>query len=183
MFYWIPVDKPDSFPIGEYMRHGLILYLLFCSTLCGGCATIMRGTHEQFDLVTSPPDATVAIGGKTYQTPAHVDLTRKQTYPVMISKEGYRTLHFNLTPEWDGVSLVGNLIIPGGSAGLVCDRLDGADMAFYKLAKIKLQPATRPDEPPMLLTPFQGMLLDNVQYAQAVDFDRKDRSRFFRGEP
>jgi hypothetical protein len=165
------------------MRHGLVWNLLVCSMLCGGCATILRGTHEEMEFVTVPPDATVAIGGHTYQTPARVDLRRKDLYPVVISKPGYCTMHFNLNPEWDGVSLVLNLIVPGGSAGLVADRIDGADLTFYPLAKIKLRPATRPDEPLLLLTPFQGMLLDNVEYAQAVDFDRKDHSRFFRGEP
>jgi hypothetical protein len=156
---------------------------MLCCVLCGGCATILRGTHEEMEFVTVPKDATVAIGGQTYQTPAHVDLKRKNLYPVVISKPGYCTMDFNLNPEWDGVSLVLNLIVPGGSAGLVADRIDGADMAFYPLAKIKLRPATRPDQPPLLLTPFQGLLLDNVEYAEAVEFDRKDRSRFFRGEP
>jgi hypothetical protein len=163
-------------------RWALCLNILLCGTL-GGCATLLRGTHEKMDFATNPSGATLAIGGKTYQTPAVVDLKRKAVYPVIITMPGYRTIQFNLVSEWDGVSLVTNLIVPGGSAGMIYDRLNGSDMSFYKLTRINLEPATRPDDPPVVLRPFEGLLLDNVQYAQAVEFDRKDRSRFFRGEP
>jgi hypothetical protein len=164
------------------MRCGFLLILVLCGAL-GGCATILRGTHEKMDFNTTPSGATVAVGGGTYQTPVVVDLKRRQLYPVVITKPGYRTIHFDLKPEWDGVSLVTNLIVPGGSAGMIYDRLNGADMSFHKLTKIDMEPSTRPDEPPVLLTPFEGLLLNNVQYARAVDFERRDHTRFFRGEP
>jgi len=76
-------------------------------------------------------------------------------------------MHFNLNPEWDGVSLVLNLIVPG-AGGTGADRIDGADLTFYA-GQDQASAATRPDEPSFWLTPFQGMLLDNVQYAQAID--------------
>lgn len=164
------------------MKCGWLLILAVCGGLCG-CATILRGTHEKMEINTTPSEATVAIAGGTYQTPAVIDLKRKTLYPVIITKPGYRTIHFNLQPEWDGVSLVTNLIVPGGSAGMIYDRLNGADLSFHKLTKINMEPSTRPDEPPVLLTPFDGLLLTNVQYARAVQFERNDHSRFFRGEP
>jgi hypothetical protein len=164
------------------MPWALCLNILLCGAL-GGCATILRGTHEKMDFSTNPSGASVAIGGNTYQTPAVVDLKRKAVYPVIITMPGYRTIHFDLVSEWDGVSLVANLIVPGGSAGMIYDRLNGSDHSFHKLARINLEPSTRPDEPPVLLRPFEGLLMDNVQYAQAVEFERKDHARFFRGEP
>ncbi len=159
------------------------LAVLLSVPLCGGCATVLRGSRQQLSFVTDPPQAMVNLDGKNYIAPVKVDVRRKDVHHVIVSKSGYRTLKFTLDPEWDGVSLVGNLIMPGGSVGLVVDQADGADQSFFKLAKIKLTPSTRPDEPPLVLNDFKGHLMTDKQVQAAVAADRQDRAQFFRGEP
>jgi hypothetical protein len=149
----------------------------------GGCATIVRGTHQTVSVDTDPPGVKVLVDGRQYITPAEISLRRKVPHQAILEKDGYRTIVFNLSPEWDGVSLVGAIVIPGGTLGLVADRETGADMNFYTLAKIKMVPSTRPSEPPVVLTGYKGRLLTDDQYFQALAYDRSDRSQFFRGEP
>lgn len=147
------------------------------------CTTITRGTEEKMRFHTIPEGASVKIDGRDYVSPVDVHLRRRRPHDVTVAKEGYRTIEFVLQPEWDGVSLVGNMFIPGGSLGLVADRLNGSDMSFYKLATIKLVPATQPSQKPMVLKDYKGRLLTRREYAAAVMADREDRAQFFRGEP
>ena len=161
------------------IRWALCISLL----LCGGCATLMRGTHQSLKITTDPGGATVQVDGRSYTTPAEVDLPRRQAHQVVISKPGYRTVEFKLDPQWDGMSLVGNMMLPGGSIGFVTDTANGADKAFFDLARVELVPTTRPSEPPLELKDYKGQLLTDGQYAQAVEADLNDRAQFFRGEP
>ncbi len=100
----------------------------------------------------------------------------------MIQKPGYRTLEFAIEPQWDALSLIGNIIIPGGSVGLVTDELTGANKAFYELAEVQLTPVAQPDVP-LLLYDFKGHLLTARQVVMATEANREDRVQFFRGEP
>jgi len=134
-------------------------------------------------ITTHPLGAMVQVDGRSYTTPAEVDLARRQTHQVVVSKPGYRTIEFKLDPQWDGMSLVGNMILPGGSIGFVADTANGADKAFFELARIDLLPATRPAEPPLVLKNYKGQLLTDGQYTEAVEADGHDRAQFFRGEP
>jgi hypothetical protein len=158
--------------------------LAFLSVLaCTGCATLLRGTHQTLHIRTVPTAAAVSVDGHVYQTPVAVSLRRKETHRVVIEHIGYHTVAFSIEPQWDGVSLVGNLILPGGSFGLVADHVCGADMSFCELADIKLTPTTQPVEPPLVLIDYKGYLLNDMEVARAVDADRRDRAQFFRGEP
>jgi hypothetical protein len=148
-----------------------------------GCATILRGTHQTVRIRTEPSEATAIVDGISYTTPAKLSLSRKTAHLVLLEKEGYRSIKFNIDPIWDGVSLVGNIILPGGSAGYVFDAADGADKNFYHLGKIRMMPSTRPDEPPLALTDFKGELLTEGQVEAAEKADRLDRSQFWRGQP
>jgi PEGA domain len=165
------------------MRITTYLAMVLSVPFCGGCATLLRGSRQTLSFRTIPSGAQIDIDGKTYISPADVSLRRKEAHTVVITKEGYRTLKFALDSEMDGISLVGNIILPGGSVGLVVDVADGADKNFFKLAKIDLIPSTQPDEPAVVLNDFKGHLLTDEQVKQAVVFDRQDRTQFFRGEP
>jgi hypothetical protein len=123
------------------------------------------------------------VDGKWYTTPVKLSLARKTVHSVLVEKEGYRSIKFEIDPIWDGVSLVGNIIMPGGSIGLVYDAADGADHNFYHLAKIRMVPSTRPDETPLALADFKGELLTDGQVQAAEKANRLDRSQFWRGQP
>jgi hypothetical protein len=167
----------------KIMRTVIISTVMLSVLFCGGCATLLRGTEQTLTFQTVPSGAEVFVDGTMYTSPVDVKLRRKAVHRVTIAKEGYRTLRFLIDPQWDGVSLVGNIILPGGSVGLVIDNANGADQNFFKLAKIELVPSTQPDEPPLVLNDFKGHLLTDWQLRQAVAADRLDRAQFFRGEP
>lgn len=159
--------------------------VLFFVSLSGGCATVLRGSHQTMTFATNPTGADVVVDEMTYKSPVSLSLRRKFSHPVTISMKGYRTVKFVIDPQWDGISLVGNIIMPGGSVGLVADRISGADLSFYQLAKINLPPELPgpKTEPPLVLNDFKGHLLTDAQVQQAVVADRRDRSQFFRGQP
>jgi len=150
--------------------------------MCGACATLLRGSRQTLNFRTDPPDAQVSIDGRVYTSPVRLSLRRKVEHHVVVQKAGYRTVVFNIRPEWDGISLIGNIIMPGGSIGIVADKVSGADMFFYKLAPIDLSPTTHP-APPAVLYDYHGHLLTAEQIAKAEWLNRQDRSQFFRGEP
>jgi hypothetical protein len=165
------------------MRTILITLIMLSVPICSGCATLLRGSTQKLNFQTVPSGAQLIVDGKQYTTPAEVKLARKNAHHVVVSKDGYRTMKFTVDPMWDGISLVGNIIMPGGSVGLVIDDVNGADKTFFKLAKINLVPATQPDEPTLVLNDYKGHLLTDAQVKQAVRADRLDRAQFFRGEP
>ena len=165
------------------MRTITALTILLSVLFCGGCATLLRGSRQTLSFATYPPEAVVELDGVRHTAPFEINVRRKTVHHVVVSKDGYRTVQFDIDPQWDGVSLVGNIILPGGSVGLVIDSESGADQTFYKLAKIRLIPSTRPDEPPLVLNDFKGHLMTDEQVRAAKDADQTDRTQFFRGEP
>jgi hypothetical protein len=58
---------------------------------CSGCASIIRGPHEQIGLSSSPIGVTATVNGMTYTTPVMVELPRKKNHIVVFEKEGYET--------------------------------------------------------------------------------------------
>ena len=165
------------------MRKTMLAVMVLSVPFLGGCATLLRGTHQTIEIQTEPSKANVSVDGKSYTSPMKISLARKQVHTVLIDKSGYRSVKFAIDPIWDGVSLVGNIILPGGSVGFVYDAADGADKTFYKLATVRLTPTTQPSETPLVLNDFKGQLLTNEQVAAAERADRLDRSQFFRGQP
>jgi hypothetical protein len=146
-----------------------------------GCASIMRGKNQGMRFETDPPGATVAVtsdgqpSGKTYTTPAKVELRRSKEHRVLIAREGYQPVTFVLRPNWDGASLPG-FVLPGGSLSLGADRASGADLAFYPLPKIKLTPATGPSSAPVELHQYRTQLLNDQEYERAL----KEEERYER---
>jgi hypothetical protein len=165
------------------MRTNWLWTVLLSVPLCGGCNTVLRGAHETMTFETVPTPATVIVDGKPYTSPAEMSLMRRLSHKVLIERPGYRTVQFSIDPQWDGTSLIGAIIIPGGSIGLVADRVSGADMMFYKLAVIQLVPTTQPEAAPLVLNDFKGHLLTDREVAEAIEADKNDRSQFFRGQP
>jgi hypothetical protein len=165
------------------MRTNIPALTLLSVLLLGGCATLIRGPRQTLEFRTIPTGAQVKVDGRSYVTPVRVSLARKDTHDVVIKKWGYRTLNFTVDPQWDGISLVGNIIMPGGSAGIVVDRVVGSDRMFYALTTIRLIPSTQPDEPPIVLNDFKGHLLTDSEVASDIQAERRDRAQFFRGEP
>lgn len=145
-----------------------LLALLGVFLVSTGCATAIRGPKQKMKFETDPPGATVSIKGQQpFTTPGEIRLRRADQQEVTITKEGYRTILFDMVANWDGVSLT-SMALPGGTAWTATDRATGADLAFYKLSKIKLIPATQPNEPPLRLIQHRGQLYTEEEYRKVL---------------
>jgi hypothetical protein len=100
-------------------------------TALGGCATVTRGTTEKVQVLSDPPGAvvTTSIGKQCAATPCTLEIPRKSELTMTISKPGYATqtvaVKTKLTSK-GGVGMAANMLLPGGTVGLVADAVSGA---------------------------------------------------------
>ena len=134
----------------------------------GGCSTITRGPTQTVTFQADAADATIYLGREAMRAPARVELSRSQTYVVMVTAPGRRSVQFELEARFDGISL-GNLIYPGGSVGLLTDFITGSDKTFHPIPMIQLPriDAKTKGEPAMVfLHQHQGQLLTKQEEEQ-----------------
>jgi hypothetical protein len=149
-----------------------------------GCSTLSRGSHQTVTFKSDAPDATVYVGKKTLPLPATVELSRKETYTVLMTAPGRQAVQFEMKPKFDGISL-GNLIYPGGSIGLLTDFLTGSDKKFATVKEVPLPPANgeAAGEPTLvLLHHHEGQLLTR-QEIRALEAREEAASAGERVEP
>lgn len=95
----------------------------------GACATVTRGTNDNYRVESSPPDATVTTShGFTCRTPCTMELPRKSEFDIKLVLEGYKDFEMRIRNEMSvagGVGLAGNVII-GGVIGIGVDAMTGA---------------------------------------------------------
>jgi hypothetical protein len=141
-----------------------------------GCATL-RGSTQKLKFETEPTAANLTINGQRYTTPAVVELKRKESHRVLIEKEGYRPVAFNMESTWDGAAIT-DLAVPGGSALVGMSAVSGSDRQFYDVGKIKLEKATGPNMPALELYGFRGKLMTKPDYDRAVKEDAENKQKF-----
>src|ERR1700756_590970 len=99
------------------MRVLLIGSLAAASVLLSGCATITRGTNQNFVVESSPSEANVKIStGQTCLTPCTLRMKRKSEFVVTVSKDGYQTQEAHIhgvMKGGGGAALAGNAIFGG----------------------------------------------------------------------
>ncbi len=98
----------------------------------GGCATVTRGTQEQFTVSSTPPgaQARTSTGFTCDSTPCTFKMPRKDSFVVTVSKDGYKAVETQITPHvagTGGAAFVGNALI-GGVVGAGLDIYSGATM-------------------------------------------------------
>lgn len=107
---------------------------LLVTLLTNSCATIMTGTNQTVDVESSPPGANVRVeklGTSGIQTiwegttPATLELGRKHSYLVILSKTGYEPMEVPVEGNKMNPWVWGNLLI-GGLPGLLVDGFSGA---------------------------------------------------------
>ena len=99
--------------------------------LLPACATITRGTNQDFVVESSPSQADVKLStGQTCVTPCTLRLKRKSQFTVTVSKEGYQTQEakvHGVVKGGGGAALAGNAIF-GGLIGAGVDASNGSMM-------------------------------------------------------
>ncbi len=94
------------------------------------CATVTRGTTQQFTIESSPPGAlaTTSNGFRCEATPCTLRMPRKDGFTVTVSHDGYVSQTRTVTSSMSGgggTALAGNLLM-GGIIGAGVDATSGA---------------------------------------------------------
>lgn len=122
--------------------------VLVCSALSlSACATITRGSNQQFSVESTPPGARVSTsnGFQCAATPCSFRMPRKDAFRATVSMDGYVTQEHAIASGMSGngaAGMAGNLIF-GGIVGGVVDANSGAmnDLTPNPLIVILLTPA------------------------------------------
>src|SRR6059058_5677855 len=105
--------------------------LAAASVLLSACATITRGTNQNFVVESSPSEANVKLStGQTCVTPCTLRMKRKSEFAVTISKDGYRTQesHVHGIMKGGGAAGVAGNVLFGGIIGAGVDASNGSLM-------------------------------------------------------
>ena len=90
-----------------------------------GCATVMHGTNQTFELGSDPQGATVKLSnGATCVTPCKFELPRRHDLRADFSLTGFRPVYVLVQSKMGGATF-GNLLA-GGIIGAVVDSSNGA---------------------------------------------------------
>jgi hypothetical protein len=122
-----------------------VVLLLVCAAplaIQTGCATVLKGTHQDIPVASDPSRASILVDGvRQGTTPASLNLPRKKSHVVTLELEGYESESVTLKPSIGG-AVAGN-IIAGGIIGWGVDASTGAQ---YNLnpdsINIRLRPRT-----------------------------------------
>jgi membrane-bound inhibitor of C-type lysozyme len=107
------------------------IILLACAGIClTGCATITRGTTQDFTVVSTPPSASVktTTGFECAATPCTFKMPRKNAFSVEVKLDGYQTETVAVESKVAGsgaAGMAGNILV-GGLIGVGVDASSGA---------------------------------------------------------
>lgn len=116
------------------MKTTNIIAILGLSLSTMACATVTRGTNDSVEFTSTPSEAKFSVTNvKTSEqqeciSPCELKLSRKGTFDVKATKEGYVEHSGNLTPGISGggtAGMAGNLLL-GGVVGAGVDAATGA---------------------------------------------------------
>lgn len=107
-----------------------LLILAAATLIASGCATVTRGTTQDWTVSSNPSGATVSLSnGERCATPCTFKLKRKFPFNVEICKPGYETVDANVVSTIKGAGaagMAGNVLV-GGLIGVGVDAGTGAN--------------------------------------------------------
>jgi len=111
-----------------------IIAVVAAAIAASGCATITRGTTDQVQINSSPPEAQARTSmGFTCITPCTLQTGRKDEFSVIITKPGYHTTEIPVRTQLAGAGaagFAGNVIL-GGVVGMAADAATGATLEHF----------------------------------------------------
>ena len=121
--------------------------LVACSL--AGCATILRGTNETFEINSTPEGATANLSnGESCVTPCELHLKRREPFVVEFMLEGYETLIAEVRSEFNGGAAVAGNFIAGGIIGAGVDASNGSlNNLVPNPLTVTLTPLSESDKP------------------------------------
>lgn len=107
-----------------------VLALVGVALSLPACATVTRGSSQQFSVQSTPPGAQVSTsnGFECQATPCTFRMPRKDAFRITVSKEGYVSQTHDITSSVSGAggtAMAGNILI-GGLIGGAIDATSGA---------------------------------------------------------
>lgn len=102
--------------------------------LISGCATITRGTTDQIQINSNPPEAQARTSmGFTCITPCTLQTGRKDEFTIIFTKAGFHTTEIPVKTQIAGAGaagFAGNIIL-GGVVGMASDAATGATLEHF----------------------------------------------------
>lgn len=102
---------------------------LLCVASLSACATITRGTRQNYVIETDPPGAAIALStGQSCTSPCNLRLRRKYDFTVTATMDGYEPATAEVVSRMragGGAALAGN-VVAGGIIGGVVDATNGS---------------------------------------------------------
>ena len=129
-----------------------LLYGVFLVILISGCGTLSNGSTQVIQVTSAPGEATISgnpdIG--MFTTPASLELERKSSYTLTVTKEGYEPATARIAKKMKtGTLLLDILLFPIGVI------IDGVTGAWYELSPgqvtVVLEQSNPLDEGPDLI--------------------------------
>jgi hypothetical protein len=108
--------------------------VLALAAMCGGCASVTRGTTEQVQILSEPPGAEAHTSmGHVCTTPCTLQFNRKDEFIVTASQRGFHTAEMPVVTRVAGggaAGFAGNILV-GGVIGMAVDAASGATLEHY----------------------------------------------------
>jgi hypothetical protein len=104
-------------------------YLISISLIFNSCCTIFSGSKQRITINSNQPGATIKVDDKEVGTvPQNTLITKKKSHVIQISKEGYRSQSYTLTPN--KINLLSMFNFFSLYIGTIIDAHTGALMSF-----------------------------------------------------
>lgn len=103
--------------------------VLLCAASLSACATVTRGTRQNYTIETDPAGAQIALStGQTCTSPCRLRLPRKHDFTVTARMEGYETATASVDSRIraGGVAGAAGNILVGGIIGGIVDGSNGS---------------------------------------------------------
>ena len=117
--------------IEEIVMKYFFVLLTIVSLSLTGCASITRGTKDNFAVTSTPSGAQVKLsnGFQCSSTPCYFEIKRRSKFTVEVSKAGCQTVTVPVENELatEGVVAGAGNVILGGVIGLGVDAVTGAN--------------------------------------------------------
>jgi hypothetical protein len=128
----------------QWWKKGIMVAGLGLFWSVTGCATIINGTTQDIPITSSPEGASVQVDEFRGTTPTTVELSRKRSHLVQLSKPGYLSETVKLERVVSG-AVAGNII----AGGLIGWGVDAASGGQYRLVPDSVHVTMRPDGSPV----------------------------------
>ncbi|MEA3029181.1 MAG: hypothetical protein QOJ53_1438 [Sphingomonadales bacterium] len=103
--------------------------VLLCAASLSACATVTRGTRQNFTIETDPPGANITLStGQTCVSPCTLRLKRKHDFTVTATLEGYEPAEASVDSRIraGGIAGAAGNVLIGGIIGGIVDGTNGS---------------------------------------------------------